>query len=68
MSGWAGEDWLIIGGFTVLVIALAALIWFGTWITGDKHRRSAAPDDAMRHTADEHEALGIGAITHTESE
>lgn len=52
---WSGEDWLIVGGFTVLVIALAAFIWFAWWITGDRH-------------PDEHEALGIGAITHTESE
>ena len=51
---WTGQDWLIFGGFTVLVIAISAFIWFGLWITGDKHRSSP----------DEHEAGGIGAVTH----
>ena len=55
MSGWTGDDWLIVGGFVVLVIAISGVIWFGAWITGDRH-------------PDEHETLGIGAITHTESE
>lgn len=38
---WSGEDWLIVGGFAVLVIAISAVIWFGAWITGDKDREAA---------------------------
>ncbi|MDA0337727.1 MAG: hypothetical protein O2782_21385 [bacterium] len=50
----SGEDWLIVAGVTVLVIAISAVIWFGLWITGDNDRSSP----------DEHEALGIGAVTY----
>ena len=50
----SGEDWLIVAGVTVLVIAISAVIWFGLRITGGKDRSSP----------DEHELLGIGAGTH----